>query len=105
MREGPHRVTSGGGARRGAAPLRRLAALSLLLSAVGCAERRLDPNLITATDFGRYGGARVALQSRLTENPSDRSYILDRLRLLILTLADGQPAQAEEAANQTFRLR
>ncbi len=70
----------------------------------GCAAQKLDPNLIAATDVGRYGGARVAIQNKLTPNQSDRSYILYRLRLLILTLADGSPAAAEETANQTFRL-
>jgi hypothetical protein len=104
MRDGPHSARSGGAGRRRALRFRRLAAIPLLLGLAGCAERQLDPNLITATDVGRYGGARVALQGKLTENASDRSYILDRLRLLILTLADGQPAQAEEVANQTFRL-
>lgn len=44
------------------------------------------------------------LQKGLTKDPSDRAYILDRLRLLILTLADGSPAAAEETANQTFDL-
>ncbi len=72
--------------------------------AAGCQGRRLDANLMAAADAGRYGQPRVALQKNLSDNPSDRSYILDRLRLLILTLADGQPDAAEEVANQTFRL-
>ena len=71
---------------------------------IGCQGPQLDPNLVAATDVGRYGGARVALEKKLPESPSDRSYILERLRLLILTLADGQPGAAEEVANQTFRL-
>jgi tetratricopeptide (TPR) repeat protein len=75
---------------------------ALLLS--GCASHQLDPNLVAATDVGRYGGARVALQKSLSDDPADRAYILGRLRLLILTLADGVPAAAEEVANQTFRL-
>lgn len=69
----------------------------------GCVTT-LDPNLIAATDAGRYGGARVAIQEKLTNNPSDRAYILDRLRLSILTLADGQPDIAEIPVNQLFSL-
>ena len=69
----------------------------------GCASG-LDPDLVAATDVGRYGGSRVALEKQLTADPSDRNYILDRLRLLILTLADGQPDAAEVIAGQTFSL-
>ncbi|MBS0195965.1 MAG: hypothetical protein JSR77_04330 [Planctomycetes bacterium] len=69
----------------------------------GCTPM-LDERLVEATNVGRYGGARVALQKRLTNDRSDRAYILDRMRLLILTLADGSPDAAEEVANQTFSL-
>ena len=75
----------------------------LACSLTGCV-RTLDPNLIAATEAGRYGGARVAIQENLTNNPSDRAYILDRLRLSILTLADGQVEIAEIPANQLFSL-
>ncbi len=70
----------------------------------GCAQEQVSPRLRADVDAGRYSLARVAIQKRLTENPGDRSYILDRLRLLILTLADGQPAAGEEVANQAYRL-
>jgi hypothetical protein len=69
-----------------------------------CAAPPVDPNLVAATDVGRYGGARVALQQKLPSDQSNREYLLERLRLLILTLADGQPGAAEDVANQTFRL-
>ncbi len=71
----------------------------------GCASSpQLSPRLINAAYEGRYGPAREAIQRNLTDKPSDRDYILDRMRLLILTLADGQPAAAEEVANQTYSL-
>jgi len=70
----------------------------------GCEYSNVHPRMMAEADAGAYAGARVELQSRVTDDPSDRAYLLDRLRLLILTLADGQPAQAEEVANQTFRL-
>jgi hypothetical protein len=90
--------------KRRAVPTRALAAALAGAALVGCQAQQLDPNLVAATDVGRYGGARVAIEKKLPQDPSDRSYILERLRLLILTLADGQPGSAEEVANQTFRL-
>jgi len=75
-----------------------------LVASPGCSQGRLDSNMVAATDAGRYGGARASLQARLTDDPADRNYILDRLRLLILTLADGSPNAAEQVANDTFRL-
>ncbi len=70
---------------------------------VGCSSR-LDGDLVAATDVGRYGGARVALQKKLDTDTGSRDYILSRMRLLILTLADGQPATAEVLAGETFRV-
>lgn len=88
--------------------LRKVALASVMWCGFACSlsgcVTSLDPNLIAATEAGRYGGARVAIQDNLTNNPSDRAYILDRLRLSILTLADGQPDIAEIPANQLFSL-
>ncbi|MFA6045522.1 MAG: hypothetical protein WC718_11100 [Phycisphaerales bacterium] len=70
----------------------------------GCASDRIDPRIQYAADAGQYGVAREALQGHLTKDPSDRAYILDRLRLLILTLADGSPDAAEQVANQAYDL-
>jgi hypothetical protein len=70
----------------------------------GCAQTQVDPRLRADVDAGQYALARTSIQQKLTDNPGDRSYILDRLRLLILSLADGHPAAAEQVANQTFRL-
>ena len=70
----------------------------------GCSSPRVSERLVADANVGQYGAPRAALQQRLSNDTSDRSYILDRLRLLILTLADGSPDAAEEVANQTFRL-
>lgn len=69
----------------------------------GCSSS-LDRDLVAATQAGRYGQARVKLQQDLSQDRSDRAYILGRLRLLILTLADGQPDAAEITANEMFSL-
>jgi hypothetical protein len=88
-------------------PWRRLAYAAVALGALvlgGCEYSNVHPQMMAAVDAGHYSAARVDLQQRLTDNPSDRAYLLDRLRLLILTLADGYPQAAEEVSNQTFRL-
>lgn len=77
---------------------------ALALALLPACSSALDPRLLVATDAGRYAAARVAIDDRLTQDPADRDYILDRLRLLILSLADGQPLAAERAANEAFSL-
>ncbi|MFZ4574716.1 MAG: hypothetical protein ACOYN0_09985 [Phycisphaerales bacterium] len=71
----------------------------------GCGATPLDPRMTQAVDAGRYGGAREKLQAELRGDGGfgDHDYILNRSRLLMLTLADGQPDAAEEVANQTFQ--
>src|SRR6185295_15400355 len=75
-----------------------------ILALAGCASERIDDRAASALANANYGAARVRLQKDLTDNRSDRDYILSRERLLIATLADGQPAAAEEISNQTFQL-
>jgi tetratricopeptide (TPR) repeat protein len=64
----------------------------------------VDARIESAAATGHYAHAASLLQGRLAHDPADRAYILDRLRLLILTLADGQPDAAEITANQTYQL-
>jgi tetratricopeptide (TPR) repeat protein len=73
----------------------------------GCSAPRLDDRMTEAVAAGRYGVARERLEQAVTETPMlvpDREAILDRSRLLLLTLADGSPDAAEEVSNQTFSL-
>lgn len=83
-----------------------LVACVLLCAAVGaCGARdRVDRKIEAAALRGEYGVAREALQASLSDNRADKSYLLDRMRLLILTLADGQPDAAEITANELFAL-
>lgn len=94
----------GAGWRIGRALRRVLMAAVLGAALGGCAADRVDPRIERAALAGEYGQARAGLQGRLSNDRSDRSYILDRLRLLIMTLADGSPDAAEEVANQTYDL-
>lgn len=63
-----------------------------------------DASMNKAVQTGQYAQARARLLSRLSDDPSDRAYILDRLRLTVLSLADGLPASADRPANQLFQL-
>lgn len=57
-----------------------------------------------AFEAGQFGEARVRLQEHLTDDRGDRSYILDRMRLEIACLADGDPWAAEIPANDAFSI-
>ncbi len=70
----------------------------------GCAEGGLDGRVAAALSRGEYGVARAAMQKSLSKDRADRLYILDRMRLQIATLADGQPRAAEEVSNEAFSL-
>ncbi|GJQ30600.1 MAG: hypothetical protein HBSAPP03_24840 [Phycisphaerae bacterium] len=79
--------------------------LMLCVCVTACASRdRIDRRIEAAALAGDYGQAREAIQKHLNDDPSDKSYLLDRLRLLILTLADGQPDAAELPANDLYAL-
>lgn len=85
--------------------MRFTAIVTCVVLLVGCASRdRVDRRIEAAALAGDYGTAREALQKDLATDPSDKSYLLDRLRLLILTLADGQPDAAEIPANELYAL-
>lgn len=71
---------------------------------MGCASGRADARAVRGAEAGEYGAARVVLSRSLTDRREDRDYVLDRVRLLALTLADGLPDAAEETANQTFAM-
>jgi len=81
-----------------------LAPLWLGVAIGGCSTGRVEPAIEAAAMRGDYGQAREAIEINLSHNPADKSYLLDRLRLLILTLADGQPDAAELAANELYAL-
>ncbi len=71
--------------------------------ATGCATgHRVES--ASAFDEGEFGFARARLAGELETDRGDRDYILDRLRLVIATLADGYPTSAEIAANEMYEL-
>lgn len=64
----------------------------------------LSADVLNLAKAGEFGVAREIQSSRMTADKEDRNYILDRLGLTILTLADGQPASAELASREMFTL-
>lgn len=78
-------------------------ALGAALAGLGC-NAQLDPRAIESADIGRYGPVAARLSENLESDPSNRDYLLSRVRVLLMTLADGQPEAGEVVANQTFNL-
>lgn len=72
----------------------------------GCASRGPDSALVHAAAVGEYGAARDRLVARgsLTTGRETTSNLLDRVRLLVVDLADGQAAAAEENANAVYEI-
>lgn len=92
----------------GQSRVRRAIALALVASAplgafAGCA-RQLDTRTRLAGETGRYALAAERVQESLSSDPADRDYLLGRVRLLLMGLADGQADATEEPANQLFGL-
>lgn len=80
--------------------------ITLAVAAVTLAGCSVGPevSMSRAVETGQYAQARARLLNRLSDDPTDRAYLLDRLRLTVLSLADGLPASAERPANQLFQL-
>ncbi|QDU70239.1 hypothetical protein [Mucisphaera calidilacus] len=74
-----------------------LAGLLLILLLAACSSpHRIE--IDNALYSGNYGYARVEIQDDMEDDRDDRDYILDRMRVALLTMADGYP----HAANTTF---
>ena len=74
----------------------------------GCAA---SPNVTVVSTFktGQFGKARVALYKELPKKTTssakpDRNYMLARMRLGVMTLADGLPVAAEPFMNEVFEV-
>jgi hypothetical protein len=77
---------------------------------VGCQTPGRSTKLSTQAELGvavrtgQLGRSRVALQQNLTQDRADRNYLLDRLSLGVVTLADGYPQAAEGVFSQVYDL-
>ncbi len=67
----------------------------------GCAS---SPTIMPMVREGEYGQARMRLTTHLSNDKSDRSYMLDRMKLCMMDLADGLPDSAEPTVNEAFEI-
>lgn len=63
-----------------------------------------DASVVSTYRTGEYGIVRTKLQPNMQTKRSDRNYLLDRVRVGMLTLADGYPEGAQQIFNQIYDL-
>lgn len=68
----------------------------------GCQSYRGDADVISETRAGEFGAARLVAANRATQDPSNRSYMLDRMKIMLLAQADGVPESAESIADRLY---
>lgn len=73
-----------------------------LLSLTGCQEPMDTPT--AALSVGDYAGPRTWIQQQMQPKRSDRAYLLDRMRVGVLTLADGYPDSAQTIFEEVYDL-
>ncbi len=78
----------------------------LLLTALlgGCNAYQRDEALVARTARGDFGEARLSAQQRVTTDPGDRNFMLDRYKALIVTLAEGLPDVAAVHADRVYEM-
>ncbi|MCC7146231.1 MAG: hypothetical protein IT443_07270 [Phycisphaeraceae bacterium] len=63
-----------------------------------------DPVLVSWTYRGEYGRARVYMQKNLSKKKGDRDYLLDRMRLGVVSMADGCDFVADAAWEEVYEV-
>ncbi len=66
----------------------------------GCQQPMRTPT--AALRAGDYGGPRVDIHQHMQDKRSDRAYLLDRMRVGVLTLADGYPHSAQTVFEEVY---
>lgn len=69
-----------------------------LIALAGCSHTSVQDEVRA----GAYGRARVELVDALPSDRSNRNYVLHRMSLALVELADGTPDSAEETVNEVF---
>ena len=77
--------------------IKRLALLLTIVFIVqgGCASYKRDEILISRMKEGNYSQVRMQLNAKRTRNSTDRNFVLDRMKEVIASLADGTPQASE----------
>lgn len=80
-----------------------LLVLPLLLALTGChSDRSLDVTSLVIQ--GEYGKARTFVHKNLNKDRREREYLLDRMMLGILTVADGHPNSAQVTFEEVYQV-
>ncbi len=75
--------------------------LAVALLAAGCQDRmRMAP--VHLVEKGEHAEAREYLMRHKTKSPSQRQYLLDRMRIGVLAMADGYPHTAEFVFEEVY---
>lgn len=75
----------------------------IALAIAGCTPGyRRDGQLVALVNQGEFGRARVQAEASATRSPQDRSYMLDRMKIVQMAMAEGVPEQAEPVADRLY---
>jgi|GEM_PF-390982 len=71
-------------------------------SLAGCSSYKPNPQVVGLVEQNQFGKARDIIASGAKPSPSDRNFILDRMKLLTLAVDDGVPEAAEAYADRLY---
>lgn len=95
----------GGGAGRVFAALAGGVCLLLSLGVGGCSYQR-DESAVMLAERGEFGAARARVAQGASDDPENRNFILDQMKVVSMGLADGVPDAIEPTADRLYdRLR
>jgi hypothetical protein len=69
---------------------------------LGCQSYTRDADVLAEVRAGEFGAARLVAQNRASRDPSDRSFMLDRVKVMLLAQADGVPWAAEPTVDRMY---
>lgn len=80
--------------------IQHIVLFGLFVCLVGCQEPMRTPTAALAV--GDYGRPRTDIQREMQPKRSDRAYLLDRMRVGVLTLSDGYPDSAQTIFEEVY---
>jgi hypothetical protein len=81
--------------------IRGLTILAACALVTGCGA---DKKVLTYVCQGEYGQARAHVAGNITTNKGDRNYMLDRMSLCMVTLADGMSEAAAPTMDEIYEI-
>ncbi len=79
-----------------------VAAAAGLLVLGGCATYKRDESLVLKMKQGDYGRVRESLRVQRTRNTNNRDFVLDRMKQVIVSMADGAPQSSEGTVDYLY---